>query len=217
MTHARAQGGKHAAQRTCIVSGETRPRDELLRFVLAPGGQVVFDLKRTLPGRGAWLVPDRAVLEQAMARKAFARAFRTNAAVAPDLPEKVHEQISQAALSALSLARKAGQAVSGFDKVAAALDKGEVSVLISASDGAPDGRRKLAARMKKAGLGEKIADSFTSAQLSLAFSRPNVIHAAMTGGGLADRFLQLARWAKALGAGDGDAGSAARTLEQSKQ
>jgi len=217
MTRARPQGGKHVAQRTCIVSGETRPRDELLRFALAPDGRVIFDLKADLPGRGAWLVPDRAILERAIARKAFARAFRANAVTAPDLPKRVHEQLSQAALSALSLARKAGQAISGFDKVAAALDKGEAMVLISASDGAPDGRRKLAGRMKKAGLGEKIVDSFTSAQLSLAFSRPNVIHAAMTGGGLADRFLKLARRAEALDAGEEKAKSAARTLEQSKQ
>ena len=191
-----------APERTCIVTRRARPRGELLRFVRDPQGRVVFDLKGDLPGRGAWVTPERAALEEAAGRNLFARAFKAQTAVDADLVGETVRQLEEAALSALSMARKAGETVSGFTKAASLLESGRAAVLISASDGAADGRRKLAGKLKKSGMDGEIVDSFTSAQLSLAFSRPNVIHAAMTRGGLADKFVKLARQAKALRAGN---------------
>ncbi len=194
---------KHVPERTCLVTRRIMPRAGMLRFVLSPDGEVVFDLKGNLPGRGAWLAPDRRVLEEAIARNAFSRAFKARARAPEDLAERVRGQIGEAALSVLSLARKAGEAVSGFDKVAALIEKGAVAVLIEAADGAGDGRRKLEGKLKKAGKEAKVIDSFDSAQLSLAFSRPNVIHAAMKHGALAEKFVILAERAKALRPLDG--------------
>ncbi len=194
----KAAGKRPAPERTCIVTRETRARDELLRFVRDPQGRVVFDIKGNLPGRGAWVTPERGILEEAVRRNAFARAFRARTQVPASLADDVARQFEAAALSALSLARKAGEAVSGFDKVAALIAKGRAAVLVEACDGAADGRRKLEGLAKKAGGGVKIIDLLSSEQLSLAFSRPNVIHAAMTRGGLAERFVKLARRAKAL-------------------
>ena len=77
----------HVPERTCIATRETHPRAALLRFVLAPGGEVVFDLKGDLPGRGAWVKPARDALEEAIGRRAFSRAFRAQVTVPADLPE----------------------------------------------------------------------------------------------------------------------------------
>ncbi len=200
---ARRTAAKAAPERTCIVTRRTRPRGELLRFVRDPQGRVVFDLKGDLPGRGAWVTPERAILEEAARRNLFSRAFGAQALAGDDLAGETARRLEEAALSALSLARKAGEAVSGFDKVAALLEKGRAAVLITAGDGAPDGRRKLTGKLKRSGKDCEIVDSFTSGQLSLAFSRPNVIHAAMTGGGLARKFVRLARQAQALKTGGG--------------
>lgn len=38
--------------------------------------RVIVDPRRRLPGRGAWLHPDRACLTQAVKRRAFSRAFK---------------------------------------------------------------------------------------------------------------------------------------------
>ncbi len=179
--------------RTCIVTREVLPRDRLLRFVLDPEGRVVFDIKAALPGRGAWVKPERAVLEEAIRRNLFARAFRRKVTVPPDLAGQVQAQLRQAMVQTLSLARKAGVATSGFDRVAAWIDKRCLKVLIEAREGARDGRRKLVARLKRAGIRAEIVDILSSDDLSLAFSRPNVIHAAMQGGGLSKTFLKLAR------------------------
>ncbi len=208
---------RHVPERTCIVTRETLPREELLRFVLNPEGRVVFDPRGDLPGRGAWLKPRRDVLLEAVDGKVFPRAFRRAARVSADLPDHVAERLRELALDTLSLARKAGQAVSGFDRVAEAISRGRIGVLVEARDGAPDGRRKLEGRLKGCEMKVEIVDSFDSSQLSLAFSRPNVIHAAMTDGSLARKFVRLARMADAVAGRDDGPEDAVRTLEQSRQ
>jgi uncharacterized protein len=81
--------------------------------------------------------------------------------------------------------------------VAAAIGKGRVSVLLEAADGAEDGRRKLvgklASTLASSGQQAEIVRSFDSAALDLALGRPHVIHAALTGNGLAGKFVAAAR------------------------
>ena len=183
----------HQPQRTCIVSRRTLPREEMLRFVLSPSGEVVFDLKAALPGRGAWLAPAPGIVEEAVKRRAFNRAFKTQAKVPDDLPAQVERQLRQAAVSALSLARKAGEAVAGFEKVREAIRVGEVAVLLEAADGARDGREKVLRLARAVNAEMPVLDVFDSAELGLAFGRERVIHAAMKPGGLARKLLQHAR------------------------
>jgi len=187
-------------ERTCIVTRETLPRDRLLRFVLSPEGEVVFDPQAKLPGRGAWLKPAPGIIEEAVRRNAFARAFRQKVKVPADLEAQVRRQLERQAVQLLSLARKAGEATCGFDRVAGWIDSGQVAILVEASDGAADGRRKLTGRLKREGRHAEIVDFLDSSQLGLAFGRPNVIHAALKHGGLARKFLRLARKIAALNA-----------------
>ena len=46
-------------ERTCIVTRRAAAPAELIRFVVAPDGEVVADLKGRLPGRGAWVTATR--------------------------------------------------------------------------------------------------------------------------------------------------------------
>jgi uncharacterized protein len=59
------------------------------------------------------------------------------------------------------------------------------AVLVEASDGADDGRRKLLAVAK--GATPMIIDCLTRAELSLALGRENVVHAALKSGRLSER------------------------------
>jgi hypothetical protein len=61
--------------RTCLGCGATGARRELVRLRVGDGGRVAVDPKRS-GGRGAWLHPAEACLEQALRRRAWARAFR---------------------------------------------------------------------------------------------------------------------------------------------
>jgi uncharacterized protein len=173
---------REARTRFCIATGEARPIGEMIRYVVAPDGRVVPDLAHKLPGRGAWVTASRAALAMAIERKSFARAFRGKGAAGAELPLLVERLLQQAALGAISMANKAGQVVTGFDRVKAALGEGRVEVLVHASEAAAGGVQKLEG-VKAAGSGEKpaIIRLFTGEQLDLALGRPNVVHAALFG------------------------------------
>jgi uncharacterized protein len=189
-------------ERLCLATREVRPVEEMIRYVAGPDGHVVADLERKLPGRGAWLSATRAALEQALRDRTFSRAFRGKGAAATDLVEVTERMIEKAALSALSLANKAGQVVTGTSRVSATLSEGRVAALLHASDAAPDGVRKLegAAAAIEAAEAKRPArvDLFSGEQLDLALGRSNVVHAALlvhpASAGFLLRCLRLERW-----------------------
>ena len=175
-----------AGARRCIASGASRPRGELLRFVVGPGGALVPDLGESLPGRGLWISAERALLAKACERGLFARAARRPIAIAPDLIDEVERQLTVRALDVLGLARRAGGLVTGFDKVERALVERRVAVLVEASDGARHGRARLGALARDI----PVIAHFDGAMLSRSLGRENVVHAALAPGRLADRFLR---------------------------
>jgi uncharacterized protein len=72
--------------RTCVGCRKRELAVELLRVVAVDGNgeyAVTVDPARKLPGRGAWLHPERACLDAAIRRRAFARALRI--AGSPDI------------------------------------------------------------------------------------------------------------------------------------
>lgn len=182
-------------ERQCAVTREVHPVDDLIRFVLAPDGSVVADLKRDLPGRGVWVSATRRAVEAAEKKRVFARGFKADVRVEPGLADRVDERLQAQALGLLGLARKAGQVVTGFAKVEAALKKDDVAALVHAGDAAEDGIRKLAAirvaRFGPAG-GPPVFRCFASGQLDLALGRANVIHAALLAGRASESFVKRA-------------------------
>ena len=176
--------------RMCIVTRVVKPEDELIRFALSPDGVVVPDLKRKLPGRGVWVSLDRKMLGDAIKRHLFSKGFGAEAKAGPELADLVGLQLRKDVLSALSLARKAGLALSGYMKVEEALTRGNVRMIFHASDGSVDGRQKLD---RKCAANVVIFDLFASGDLDLAFGKSNVIHAAVANGGMAEKLLDYAR------------------------
>lgn len=178
-------------QRFCAATGAIRPIDEMIRFVIGPDGTPVPDLKRRLPGRGIWITATREALCAAITRKAFARAFKRDVRLAPDLVEATERLIERAALDVLAICHKAGNVAVGFANVEASLARAHVMALLHAIEAAPDGVKKLAAALRRRADAAEIVviDTFTSAQLDLALGRANVIHAALLAGPESETFL----------------------------
>ncbi len=178
-------------ERFCVATGAVKPVDEMIRFVVGPDGAAVPDLKRRLPGRGIWITATQQALRSAIARKAFARAFKRDVRVASDLVETTERLIEQAALDALAISHKAGKVAIGFAKTDVALARARVAALLNAAEAAPDGTRKLVAALHRREDAAEIAviDAFTSVQLGLALGRSNVIHAALLAGSESETFL----------------------------
>ena len=177
-------------ERMCIVSRDVRPKDELLRFVLAPDGAITPDLKQNLPGRGVWMSPERAAVSQAVQKGLFARGFKQQVTKNTDLPDLVAQLMRKQALNLLSLCNRAGLVTTGFEKVASARGgKKPVQILLHASDASDDGVRKLSSL----GIAPEVASIFSRDELSLALGQTNVVHAAVRKGDLADHLVRAAK------------------------
>ncbi len=184
-------------ERQCALTRALKPVDELIRFVVGPGGEVVPDVKRKLPGRGLWITGTRPAVAEAIKRNVFARGFKRDVRAAADLAATVDRLLENAALDAMAIAGKAGLVASGSAKVEAALRDGNVLALIHASDAADDGTRKLNAALQRNiepnAREMAIVDLFSGGQLDLALNRPNVVHAALLAGPGGETFLARAK------------------------
>jgi predicted RNA-binding protein YlxR (DUF448 family) len=136
------------SERMCIVTRQTRPAEELIRFVAGPDGVVVPDLKRALPGRGCSVTADRASVDMAVKKQLFARALKTGAKALPELGAQVDRLLVMQLTGMMNMARKAGQFISGTMKVDNAVRSGEALAVFHATDAAEDGVRKVSQARK---------------------------------------------------------------------
>jgi uncharacterized protein len=205
-----------APERKCILTGAHGERASLIRLALGPDGAVWPDLAAKLPGRGAWIVADRAVLEAAVARgklkAALARAFREPATVPDELSARIAAGLESRSLDRLGLEHRAGHLVFGSDKLNEWARSGRVHLLLHAGDAAEDGASKLDQAFRQGG-GEMDAVIWLPAgrdALSRALGRENMVHSGVIDGKAAARIAtDVARWAAFLGTsgnlGDGRA------------
>ncbi|MFO7770663.1 MAG: RNA-binding protein [Roseovarius gahaiensis] len=180
-------------ERKCIATGEVRPQHGLIRFVIGPDGQIAPDIAEKVPGRGIWVSSDRSALEKAVNKGLFARAARQPVTVPDNLVGFVEDQLAARVVNLISLARKGGGAVSGYEKVKDWLSKEQATVLIQASDGSERGKSKLSTPHHGTFIGW-----LTAGELGRAFGRQTTIHAALGAGGLSQRVVDEAARLKGL-------------------
>ncbi len=174
--------------RRCIVTRERLPKERMIRFVVAPDKRLTPDLAATLPGRGMWLSASLDVIETARAQgglgRAFARAARGPVIVPPDLPVVLEAALSRRIGELLGLARRAGQAVAGFEKAREWLRTGRARLILQASDGSVAERARFLAG---AGAQVPVLDPLPAAALGRVFGRDHVVHVAVAPGRLCER------------------------------
>jgi uncharacterized protein len=192
-----AEAADNGPLRLCAVSRVSKPPEELIRFVAGPDLAIVPDVARRLPGRGVWVDATRNAVAEAVRRKVFAKSLKKSVSVPADLPDMVERLLRKRLIEAVSLANKAGLMVVGFAKVAQAIEAARAMALLHAADAAADGVEKLDRKFKALedpeGGSATIVRELTGAELSLAFGRPNVIHAAAAEGGASRRLIEEAR------------------------
>jgi uncharacterized protein len=201
-------------ERRCIVTGDRGPKSGLVRLALGPDGVVAPDVRSRAAGRGAWIGVDRAGLAEALAKGklkgALSRAFKTPTIIVPDdLPARTEAALERAALDRLGLESRAGGLVTGSDRIEDAARKGQLHILLHASDAGVDGNRRLDQAWRVG------SDTQGSAQaglvlgvdrtiLSKALGRENVVHIGVTDRAAAARVSSmLDRWHYFIGRGTG--------------
>jgi len=180
-------------ERKCLATGEIAPKAGLIRFVVGPDQQIVPDILGKLPGRGMYVSADRAALETAARKKLFHRGAKAAVTLPEDLIGTLEQQLARRVIDLISLQRKAGRAVAGYEKVKSWLQMEEAEVLIQASDGSGRGKSKLSTPHFGTYIGW-----LTSEELGLAFGRQTVIHGALASGGLTQRVVEEAQRLKGV-------------------
>ena len=190
--------------RRCVVTRERLPKERMIRFVVGPDRCIVPDLAARLPGRGIWLSASRDVLESTEAQddgrqkekrgdgryrhlaRAFARAARGPVSVPSDLSVLLQTALVRRIGDCLGLARRAGQAVAGYEKAREALRTGRYRLVLQASDGSEAERSRFLT-----GLGPRltIIDPLPGEALGRVFGRDYVVHVAVAPGKLAESLV----------------------------
>lgn len=183
-------------ERTCIVSRQALPKDQLIRFVIGPEGILTPDLDGKLPGRGLYVRPDRAMLTKAEKKNLFSRVARQAITVPTNLSDVVDRLLVKRCVEQIGLARRAGAAVAGFEKVKARLKQSGTVLILSALDGAADGRAKLGALARAANA--KTLSPLDRAELAQAFGRDETVHAAIEIDAGFNSLLRYAVWLDAM-------------------
>ena len=198
MTRGGRDKDRDLPERRCIVTGDVQPKAGLVRFVVSPESQVFPDLAEKLPGRGIWVTADRDAIAKAVKKGLFSRAAKEQVTAADNLADMVEAGLARRVVDLISLARKAGRAVAGFEKVKGWLADGKAKVLLQASDGSERGKGKLWTPE-----GGRWFGCLTASELGLAFGRDSVIHGALGAGGLSDRVVEEAAKLSGLRKNDG--------------
>jgi uncharacterized protein len=194
--------------RRCIVTRDRLPKERMIRFVVGPDRQIVPDLAGRLPGRGIWLSASLDVLSSGGApeekrlkdgrqdkqsdgsnrslARAFARAARGPVSVPPDLCVLLQTALVRRIGESLGLARRAGQAVAGYEKAREALRTGRYKLVLQASDGSEAERSRF---LSGFGPDLVIIDPLPGEALGRVFGRDYVVHVAVAPGKLAESLV----------------------------
>ncbi len=138
---------KEGAQRTCIACRATLDKNELIRYVVAPDGQLLVDYRHKLPGRGAYTCLNPACLKKAVDKNGFMRSFRGHCLKADysSLEWQLTNAIMNRFESLLGMARKSGIISSGSNMVIDQLRKPqcEFGLIVIAQDISPEIGKKV--------------------------------------------------------------------------
>ena len=163
------------AERTCIVTGSTLPREQLIRIVSGPEGVAVVDLAEKLPGRGVWVTNSAEALRRLTDRNLLKRSIDAEFADINTTLEQVGAMMRARAMATGSMARRAGALIGGAGKLAA---EGSFDGLLAAPDASARECAKLASRLQVVWTSRAL-DSQALGQIC---GRPSLAFAAIRGG-----------------------------------
>ena len=165
------------------------------------GDTVVPDLANRLPGRGFYVTAERGPLEKAVAKRMFAKGAKRSVTVPDGLIAAIEEGLLRRVQDSLALARKASEALCGYEKVRDALATWRVAALLQATDGSERGKGKLWTPEGARWIGHLSAD-----EIGRAFGRERTVHAVVAAGTLGRRVVEEAAKLKGIrGSGGGEA------------
>ena len=168
--------------RKCIVTGELLDKSRLLRFVVTEDKLLVPDLYKKLSGKGVYVSSSYKHLKFAIEKNLFAKVLKQNVKISEELLQIVENVLHKNALNAISLAKKSGDVLIGFDKVTEAISQGNVRFILEAIDAGNDGHKKLQHKAENL----FVYRLFSVEELDEALDKVNTVYLAFLKGRMSD-------------------------------
>lgn len=178
-----ADSGGGSPNRKCVITGRILPPAQMIRFVASDSGEVLPDIKAYLPGRGAWVVAERAILEKTFADKqGNAKPLLASLKakhLTPDMLGLIEQLLLARVQSQLSMGRKAGVVIGGGGAIkayagASAKKGNSVDWLIVAVDASEREAKAMLATTKP----NHQCRALTSGEIGAVFGRESLVFAA---------------------------------------
>lgn len=122
------------SQRTCFTCRQKEKPDNLLRFVRALDGEIIFDVKAVLPTRGLWLCAERTCISAAFDRKKIFKGEKVILPTSSQMIDKIRSSLRENVKGRLGLLRRLGQCEAGRDAAKNACRTKDALMVIYASD-----------------------------------------------------------------------------------
>ena len=84
---------KKLPMRQCAGCREMKPKNQMVRVVRSPQGEISLDFRGKAPGRGVYVCPDPECLKKAQKTRALERSLDT--AIPPEVDEALAERMAQ--------------------------------------------------------------------------------------------------------------------------
>ena len=192
---------REASERTCAGCRETLAPESLERFILMDE-ELVHDLRKRAPGRGAWVMARRECLERALAG-GFARSFKSR--VKAPKPEELVESMSQGIRlrlkETLQVGVRARQLAIGQEAVSEAFKQDRVCLLLLGNDASAGTRKRFAANTERKGV--EVSEDLTGSLLGTWLGREFVSTLGVCDAGRANQIRYDLECLNALGAVQG--------------
>lgn len=130
-------------EKRCFVSKQTYSRETMIRFVVSPEREVVFDVDEKLPGAGMWLYPTQENMQLAINKKMFNKAAQGTVKIDENLYNIVLERLKSKIIHLLGLARKSGCLAFGYEGVKKMMQSSKIGIAFEANDASENGTKKL--------------------------------------------------------------------------
>lgn len=180
---------KSSPLRKCVFSGEEKPKEEMIRFVVGPQGDAVPDIAEKLPGRGIWVSASREAVDTAARKNLLARSAKRKVTAPASLSDLVEQLLKKRILELLALSNKSGVLVTGFAKVMEALTSGKTGIWLEAADGGDADFEKLS-RLPH---GLTPFRLFSREELGIPTGRSDAVHVAILTSGIATTIVKEMR------------------------
>ncbi len=174
-----------ATMRKCLVTGAIVSKRDLIRFVIDPERNLIADIDENLPGRGYWVKADRQTIVRAIQKKIFVKNIKEKIMIDKNLLWRIESLVKNKLLQQISLSRKAGQVVFGFDKIKSSLLTKSISLLIQATDGSEREKRRILTKS----IPNVIDNCLTGSELGEVFGRERVVHCALLGSDFIEKII----------------------------